>query len=508
MTMPRISLFFALLATSASGALAQPAPLFRPNRVLGGTPPRRRMNALATVLLVACGACTSTSPVADLIIRDASVFDARTGRVASHQMVVVRDGVIDAVVPDGDAGLPRARATVEAQGRLLTPGFFDVHYHTDDVLGDSMNTTGGAIARLSMDPASIARYRRAVAALYLPYGVTVIREAGGPDESLPLMRAWMDRVPWAPDAYPSGGALVSFDEGREPYPGHTVVRDPDDARRVVRAYHDAGFRHVKLYWRLREPEFRAALEQADALGMVPYAHVDNGVVSVDDALRWGLRRFEHAHTLAVSVLRPDELADVWQRTQTEILEGDPRGAFFMAVMERFNELGDDDPRMVGLVDRLAEADSFVTPTLQAIAGPLGVSSFQTPPPSEFADTSGWTEEQRARAHRGYRVFASYVRRLHEAGVTLALGTDTPEPGRSALAEMLLLHDAGISMADTLQIATLNSARSLGLDDLYGTVEPGKRADFVLFDESPLDRPSALLGPKTVIKDGVTYAGMP
>ncbi len=465
------------------------------------------MKAILLVLLFVCAACASVPPVADLVVRDAAVFDSRTGQVAHHQTVVVRDGVIDAVLSDGDPAVPSARETVEGQGRLLTPGFFDVHYHTDDVLADSMNTTGGAIARLSMDPDAIDRYRRAVAALYLPHGVTVIREAGGPDTSLPLMRAWMDRVPWAPDVYPSGGALVSV-EDRETYPGHTVVRDPADARLTVRRYHDAGFRHVKLYWRLREPEFRAALDEAEALGMVPYAHIDNGIVSVDDALDWGLRRFEHAHTLAVSALSPDELADVWQRTQTEILDGDPRGAYFMAIMERFNVLGEDDPRMLALIDRLAETDSFVTPTIQVIAGPLGLSSFQTPPPSDFADTSGWTEEQKARAERGYRVFASYVRRLHESGVTLALGTDTPEPGRSALAEMLLLHEAGISMADTLRIGTWNSARSLGLDDRYGTVEPGKRADFVLFEESPLSRPEALLGPKTVVKDGVVYAGVP
>ena len=467
------------------------------------------MKALFLVPLLVCVSCAPAPPgVADLVIRDASVFDARTGRVVQHRTVVVRDGLVAVVVPTGDRDASPAERVIEARGRLLTPGFFDVHYHTDDVLADSMNATGGAIARLQMDPASIERYRRAVAALYLPYGVTVIREAGGPDASLPLVRAWMDRVPWAPDVYPSGGALVSFEGAREPYPGHTVVRDPANARRTVRRYHDLGLRHVKLYWRLREPEFQAVLDEAESLGMIPYAHVDNGIVSVDDALGWGLRRFEHAHTLAVSALRPDELADVWQRTQTEILGGDPRGAFFMAVTERFNALGEDDPRMVALIDRLADADAFVTPTLQAVAGPLGLSSFQTPPPTDFADTSGWTDAQRSRAERGYRVLTSYVRQLHESGVTLALGTDTAEPGRSALAEMLLLHDAGIPMADTLRIGTLNSARSLGLDDEYGTVEPGKRADFVLFDESPLVRPEALLGPKTVVKDGVVHTGVP
>ena len=464
------------------------------------------MKVLLLILLIAWPGCASVPEIADLVVRDAAVFDARTGQVDLHRTVVVRNGLIVAVVPVGSPDVPQAKTVVEAQGRLLTPGFFDVHYHTDDVLADSMNTTGGAVARLSMEPDAIAGYRRAVAGLYLPYGVTVVREAGGSDEHFPLMQAWMDPTPQAPDFYPSGGALVSHDEGRIPYAGHTVVRDSADAAQTVRTYHEAGFRHVKLYWRLREPEFNAALQQAKALGMVPYGHIDNGVVSINDALGWGLRHFEHAHTLAVSALSQAELVEVWQRTQTKILDGDPRGAFFMAVMERFNELGEEAPRMNAVIDALAEAGATVTPTLHAIAGPLGLSSFSPPPPSDFADTSGWTDEQRARAHRGYRIFASYVRRLHESGVMLALGTDTPEPGRSALAEMLLLHGAGISMPDTLRIATLNSALALGLEAHYGTVEPGRRAHFVLFDENPLDRPAALLSGKTVIKDGVVYGG--
>jgi imidazolonepropionase-like amidohydrolase len=61
------------------------------------------------------------------------------------------------------------------------------------------------------------------------------------------------------------------------------------------------------------------------------------------------------------------------------------------------------------------------------------------------------------------------------------------------------------MADALRAATLNSARAIGLEDQIGTVEPGKRAHLVLFDANPLERPEAVLGPKTVVKDGVVYA---
>lgn len=100
--------------------------------------------------------------------------------------------------------------------------------------------------------------------------------------------------------------------------------------------------------------------------------------------------------------------------------------------------------------------------------------------------------------------ASYVKRLHDAGVRLNVGTDTPEPGKSVLSEMLLLHEAGISMPDVFHIATMESAQGIGHEAEYGSVTVGKRADFILFDGDLLTRPRDLPGGKTVIKDGVVF----
>jgi imidazolonepropionase-like amidohydrolase len=98
--------------------------------------------------------------------------------------------------------------------------------------------------------------------------------------------------------------------------------------------------------------------------------------------------------------------------------------------------------------------------------------------------------------------ASYVKRMYDAGIRLDLGTDTQDPGKAALSEMLLLHDAGIPMTGVFRIATLDSAEDIGQGRDYTAVERGKRADLVLFDGVPLARPHDLLGGKAVIKDGV------
>ena len=53
-------------------------------------------------------------------------------------------------------------------------------------------------------------------------------------------------------------------------------------------------------------------------------------------------------------------------------------------------------------------------------------------------------------------------------------------------ELMLFVKGGMSAAAALQTATINPARSLGLDRVHGTVEAGKRADLVLLDANPLD----------------------
>ena len=76
-----------------------------------------------------------------------------------------------------------------------------------------------------------------------------------------------------------------------------------------------------------------------------------------------------------------------------------------------------------------------------------------------------------------------IRRLHEAGAGLALGTDRAL-GPLVHRELELIVAAGISASDALKIATLNSAIYLGRETELGSLAPGKLADMVLLDADP------------------------
>jgi imidazolonepropionase-like amidohydrolase len=81
-------------------------------------------------------------------------------------------------------------------------------------------------------------------------------------------------------------------------------------------------------------------------------------------------------------------------------------------------------------------------------------------------------------------------RMHQAGVPIGAGTDTPInlsiPGYSLHSELEMLVRAGLTPLQALEAATLKPAEYFSLQDEMGSIETGKRADLVLLDANPLD----------------------
>lgn len=103
----------------------------------------------------------------------------------------------------------------------------------------------------------------------------------------------------------------------------------------------------------------------------------------------------------------------------------------------------------------------------------------------------------ATASESFRRMSRFVRRAHESGVTLLAGTD----GGSLFDEMEAYAAAGIPNVDVLRAATVNGAVWLGKGDEFGTIQPGRRADFVLVDGDPLRDIRDARKISAVIKEG-------
>jgi hypothetical protein len=238
-------------------------------------------------------------------------------------------------------------------------------------------------------------------------------------------------------------------------------------------------------------------------------HIDLQVMTIDRALDLGLRNVEHIHPFAYSVMTEAGFDSVMAQVPATLgikPPPFPPTAIYMNVPELWNYLGPENPRVLALVAKVKALGVSVTPTLHVFAQRLGLAYFQSAPRDSTENTAVWTALQRARTIAGYRIMASYVKRMYDAGIRLNLGTDAHDAGKAALSEMLLLNDAGIPMPGVFRIATLDTAQDIGHGSEYGSIEVGKRADLILFDANPLTNPRALLGAKSVIKDGVVWSG--
>jgi imidazolonepropionase-like amidohydrolase len=98
-----------------------------------------------------------------------------------------------------------------------------------------------------------------------------------------------------------------------------------------------------------------------------------------------------------------------------------------------------------------------------------------------------------------------VKKLHDAGVNIAAGTDSGTPGvvigKGLHKELELMVEAGISPMETIIAGTRNAADNLGKASELGTIEPGKWADIIAVSGDPLKDIRDTRAVKLVIKDG-------
>lgn len=434
----------------------------------------------------------------DLIVKNATVFNSITGKPETNKDILVKGGKIIDVVHTGKSN--DAKDIIDAKEKLVTPGFINVHMHPTDILEDFDKIT------LKIEPDSISIYRTRISQTYLPYGVTTIRSAGQPEQWLPMMLSWqINSLPQHVDIYNSGGALVTLDPNRRTYIGHAAVKDSSDAARKVQEYYDQGIRHIKLYWRLEYPEFQAAFRKAEQLNMNVFAHVgDNSITSVDSVISLGVKNIEHAYTLITCDLSVKDNQIIRENFVKKYNNASFQPAFMEWVMEQLLFVGRDKPGFDNLISKLKNNNVSVTPTLHIFAQRYGLTWFYKDLTEMASLPFKGNEFQTEECIRGYEVLASYVKRLYDSGVQLNLGTDSPEGGKAALSEMILLNELGIPMHEVLKIATINSAKAIDREDFYGSIEKGKRANLIIFEKSPLEDRKNLIEKKTIIKDGVVF----
>ncbi|TMM58671.1 hypothetical protein FEE95_04375 [Maribacter algarum] len=452
-------------------------------------------------LVLSFSSCSQTKY--DLALKNVALFDSKNKKVLENKTVLIKADTIAAII---DASTNFVSKEIIAGGnRLLTPGFIDTHTHLMQNYSSSSDYAPEYIEEGNQDLA-----RNLMTQMYLAYGITTIIDMGQPEEWIEVTLNWQKNPsPEYPNLFICGGSIVSDANYRQPQ-HHIEVMNPDDGRKKVREYAKKGLKHMKFYRKLRKPEFEAMVDEAKKLDITINTHTDNNVVTIDEALEMGVQNFEHFFTLTPSILNYDVH---WKAMNEKYgLQMSPSIDEFAAHMVFFFSYIKENPefeeKLMGLFDRMAAKGATLSTALNVLASAARKTEFFTSFeyfPIRRTPMVDYSEEQQKQLDEAFEAMMLYVKKAHEKGVKIRVGSDCRYGGRAMLHELLLFHNAGIPMEDVLQIATLNGYESMKLDQDYGTIEVGKKADLLLFDKNPFEDNKNLLYKKTIIKGGKLFS---
>ena len=409
-------------------------------------------------------------PKGPLLFEHANLFDAESGAMKPGSSVLVEGNTIRAVGADGTVEVPPGTRRIDAAGRALVPGLWDMHSHPEPADG----------------------------LLLLAAGVTGVRDMAAEPAKRERMKAWDTGETLGPRI-----AYAGIVDGPGPFQGPTpvLVDTEAEARAAVDAMADAGFILVKIYSSVKPELVPAIVDEAGKRGLRVGGHIPAGMTA-ERAVRAGYDEIQHMNMLFLNFMF-DRVPDT--RTPARLT----------AVADGAADLDFSDAKTKDFIALLASKRITVDPTLQLFenlivdrAGTMATAyapiADRLPPTVRRGLLEGGlpvTPEKEQRYRDSFAAMLRMLTALHEAGVPIVAGTDSLG-GFALMRELELYVKAGIPAPEVLRMATLGAARAAGQGDRLGSIAPGKLADFILVDGDPSADPGALRNLRLVVKDGV------
>jgi len=402
-----------------------------------------------------------------IAITGVSVIDAN-GSVRSDMTVVVLGDRIAGIGKTGQVKVPGGTTIVNARGKFLMPGLWDMHVHI--AFGDWVPSG-----------------KEAALPLFVANGITGIREMGGDLDTLLQWRAEIARGTLVGPRIVLSGPMLDGPKMR--FPSSVAIGTPEEGRKAVDDLKAKGVDFIKVQSFIPRTAYFAVVDEARKQGLTLVGHVPDAI-RASEASDAGQKSIEHLNGVFEGCSTAED----------DFLNGNKGPKRFL---ETYNE-----PRARALIARFAHNRTWQVPTLVWERGQWLIDDIDTSrdPLLKYAPSSWrnktWpmftesiikeldTDDVTIR-RRFVQKELEIVGAMHRAGVPFMAGTDTAAgvdvmPGFSLHQELEYLVKAGFSPYEALQAATRNPAEFLGLQDQMGTIEEGKLANLVLLDASPLE----------------------
>lgn len=383
-----------------------------------------------------------------MIVHAGRVFNGLEDQYLENVDIVLERNRIVEIVPHRDHGSVRV---VDVSDKVVMPGLINMHSHQSSSAGVMLGK------------------------IWLAYGITSVRDPGSdPYDSLERFESWSSNARPGPRLFFTGGLT---DGGRVSYGLSHNVTAPEHVRMELERAKRLGYHFIKTYVRQSDLIQKQITDAAHEMGIPVSSHeiYPSSSYNVDslEHLRATSRR---GYSMKETALfrRYDDVIQLLSKsgmniTPTIAVEGNG----FWKMAEDYDELMNDER----------------------------VKAFHTEEYIESILSRGFTNPERLKE------LQKSILEIHKAGGIITAGTDCPLPfpyGVSYHAELWLYVEAGLSPFETLQTATINAARAIGVDQDLGTIESGKLADMIIVEGDPLARIQDAMKIDMVIKNGITY----
>lgn len=412
----------------------------------------RKFSSLMLAVLLPSLVVAQTKTAAQsqpLVFTHVTLIDG-TGAAAMPDMTVIITG--DRITKVGrsvEVAVPRGARVVNAAGKYLIPGLWDMHVHLSWTKATAL-------------PVLVAN------------GVTSVRDLGG---RLVELDEWRTRISAGLLAGPRILRVGPILNGQKFNTYQLVSGNAEETRGVVRALKDVGVDFLKTHRRMPRDSYFALVDEAKKQGLSLFGHIPM-TVTPEEASDAGQVTIEHTETL-------------FEGTFSAALKG-------RKLPDAIRQFRAEDAEK--LFARFVKNKTVVDPTLVAFRSIVESSDASLPPDprSRYVALSLKREWQKiskpaspedlAALKATFAELREVVRQMNRSGVTLVAGSDIAGPrvpGFSLHDELALLVEAGLTPMQALQAATLTPARVLGKEKELGSIETGKVADLILLDHDPL-----------------------
>ncbi|MGB0039707.1 MAG: amidohydrolase family protein, partial [Terriglobales bacterium] len=411
-------------------------------------------------------------PKLGIVFTHVNLFDAESAKIIPDQEVFITGNHITRVGPSLPGRTGIWPEIIDAKGKTLLPGLWDMHAHVGD--NDGL--------------------------LNLAAGVTTVRDLANDTDSLLARRK---RIA---DGKEIGTRIViaGIIDGRGPYQGPTkvLVSTEAEARAAVDNYKRLGYVQIKIYSSVPPAIVPAIIDEAHKNGLRVSGHIPAGMTA-DQCVRLGYDEIQHINFLVLNFF--PEIKDTNTITRLtkpgEITAGldlnsAPVHDFIKLLQDHHTKL---DLTLSVFEDQYLGRIGKIPPGYEKVANRLPaqvrrglLTVGMTPPP-------GMDETYK----KSFAKMLEFTGLLYRSGLSIEDGTDSMA-GFALHRELELDVQAGIPPSQVLQDATLNAAKIMSLDKDLGSITAGKLADLTLVDGDPTKNISDIRKTVVVVKDGVLY----